>query len=292
MDDPISFRSAALSFVDFFHAPASPLPLAVFRIAFGIVLLIESLGLLRWGPHLFANAELRGGAGPLDSKRIAWLFRIHTLSCVCLALGLFTRIAAALVFLNFCFRSRRNWLVIQGGDNFAKFMSLLLIFSNAGGVLSIDHLLRLRWLGGAPEAASQWPMRLMQIQVSMVYLRTVCWKLQISQWMDGSAVFHSLYRNRSLRQLFRREVVQSLLARAPVTAFLTWSILAAETFIGIFLWFRETRIAALVVAVALHVALELGLSIKYFQWLMLTSLVLFVSPAEWEYLRTLVAAAM
>jgi Vitamin K-dependent gamma-carboxylase len=284
--DPFSLHGVVMAWNMFFHAPASPLPLAVFRFAFGAVLFVESLGLLRWGADLYGHGGIRGGAGRADGARVTWIFRLHTLSCLCLTLGLGTRLAAALVFVHFCFRTRRNWLLIQGGDNVAKFMSLLLVFSNAGGVLSLDHLLHWDWLGGSAAPTSQWAMRLMQIQICLIYLRTVCWKLRVKEWLEGSAVFHALYRNRSLRPFLRRPVMQSALAYAPVAAFLTWGTLAAETFVGVFLWFRETRLIALTVAVTLHVGFELGLAIKYFQWLMMAGLLLFVSP---ERLARLVA---
>ena len=116
--------------------------------------------------------------GDRSDRMVVWAFRIHTITCLALAVGFMTSAAAALVFVNFCFRTRRNWMVIQGGDNIAKFMSLLLVFSNAGGLLSIDHHLNLRWLGGYSGMASQWPMRLMQIQVSVIYVRTALWKLK------------------------------------------------------------------------------------------------------------------
>jgi hypothetical protein len=282
----LSLPGVARAWAEFFHAPASPLPLALFRIAFGSALLVESMGLWRCGDDLFGGRALgvvrRGGDA-------TWLFRLHSLACACLALGFLTRAAAALVFVHFCFRTRRNWLVIQGGDNVAKLLGLLLVFSNAGGVLSIDHLLHLGALGGADGPASQWPLRLMQIQISIVYLRTASWKLRAAEWLDGSAAFHALHRNINLRGVVDRESVRALVARAPVAALLTWGTLAAEIFVGVFVWFDETRYAALAVAVALHLGFELFLSIKQFQWIMLSSLLLFVTARDWATLAAALA---
>ena len=283
MSDPaISLHTFVRLWSDFFYAPQSPLSLAIFRIGFGAILFVESLGLWRWGSDLFGKRGLQAGSlGDRSDRMVVWAFRIHTITCLAVAVGFMTRAAAALVFLNFCFRTRRNWMVIQGGDNIAKFMSLLLVFSNAGGLLSIDHLLNLRWLGGYSGVASQWPIRLMQIQVSVIYVRTALWKLKASDWPDGSAVFHAVHRNLNLRSYFNSRSLYSRLAYGPITALLTWFTLAGELFTGIFIWFQETRNAAIVVGAVMHLGFELVFEIKQFQWLMLVSLLLFLTPHDW-----------
>jgi hypothetical protein len=271
---------------EFFFAPASPLPLAYFRIVFGVVLTIESLGLLRWGNHLFHPRGVRG-IDP-DDNRVRWVFCLHSISCICLSFGLLTRLAAAVIFVNFCFRTRRNWLVIQGGDNVAKLMSLLLVFSNCGGALSIDAHFGWHLIGGESQLAPQWPQRLMQLEVSIIYLRTASWKLRATEWLDGTAAFHALHRNINLRRFFNRRALQSLLSFSPVAALLTWSTLGSEVFVGVFLWFRETRNAAILIAVTMHLSFELFLSIKQFQWMMMTTLLLFLTTQDWDILRELI----
>jgi len=294
IEHPLSVQGLLRLWNDFFHAQESPLPLAMFRICFGGALFVESLGLLRWGSDLFGRPGIQNGAGRSigqSDRMTPWIFRIHTFSCLGVVVGLMTRVSAASVFLNFCFRMRRNWLVGQGGDNVAKYMAFLLIFSNAGGVLSVDHLLHWHWLGGTSEPASQWPMRLVQIQVSIIYLRTVFWKLRAKEWLEGTAVFYSLYRNVNLRGTRLVQGAASWLAYAPLAAMLTWFTLVAEVFIGVFVWFQETRNVALAVAVVTHLSYETFLAIKQFQWLMLASLLVFLTPHDWTSLRDAIQAA-
>jgi uncharacterized membrane protein YphA (DoxX/SURF4 family) len=280
----------------FFHYPDLPLSLAVFRILFGVLLATESVGLIRAGHELFSSARLAPAResiptrfGPLDARInlflffcnsnywIRTVFIIHTAACISLACGLFTRIAALMVFLNFASRSKQNWYITQSGDNVAKFLSLLLIFSNAGGALSLDSYFGLSWLGGATFAASQWPLRLMQVQISIVYLRTVQWKLRDPSWIDGTAVFHALHRNPHLRWNHLPKWTSS----GALVALMTWGTLLTEGAIGIFVWFRDTRWIGILVAVAFHGTLEVFLKLKYFQYMMIICLVLFVPSATW-----------
>jgi Vitamin K-dependent gamma-carboxylase len=131
----------------------------------------------------------------------------------------------------------------------------------------------------------------MQIQVSVIYVRTVLWKLKAKEWLDGSAVFYAVYRNLNVRRLFYEVGAYSWFACAPFAACLTWFTLTGELFTGIFIWFQETRNAALVVAAVTQLGFGLVFSIKQFQWLMLVSLLLFLTAQDWLTLRAAVESA-
>jgi uncharacterized membrane protein YphA (DoxX/SURF4 family) len=279
-----------------FHHPELPLGLAIFRILFGLLLSAESFGLIKRGHELFSNqalapveARLPLRFAPFDSQcnifllfrnTDAWIrvvFVVHTVSCALLTVGLFTRVAALLIFLNFASRSKQNWYVVQGGDNIAKLMTFLMIFSNAGGALSLDSFLGLRWVGGATGESSQWAQRLMQIQVSIVYLRTVMWKLKAREWIDGTAVFHAVYRNPH----FRWRSLPGWMEWGPVIAGMTWGTMLIETAAGTLVWFRETRYVTILAGTIFHATLEVFLKLKFFQYLSFLCLLLFVPNDAW-----------
>ncbi len=290
MGTELSLHTIAALWNSIFHSPDSPLSLAIFRIFFGLLLTYESIGLLKWGSDLFGTdglaltksppmpgeANIFSFFGGSDSW-VRMVFVIHTLNCVLVTVGLFTRIAALLIFVNFASRMKQNWFVIQGADNLAKFLSLLMIFSNAGALLSVDSLLHLSWTSGASVPSSQWAQRLMQIQVSIVYLRTVLWKLKIYGWIDGTAVFHAIYKNPH----YRRKTIPALMFDGPAIALMTWATLLAETAGGTLLWLRETRYLTMAAVVGFHVSLEVLLKLKYFQLMMIVCLLLFVPSEAW-----------
>jgi Vitamin K-dependent gamma-carboxylase len=290
----LDFSAVASLWNSVFHTPRSPLGLAVFRIVFGALLTCESLRLLgRSSAELFSLESLAtAGIAPAGypvtlfsafGNGRGWIrivFFLHTVSCMCLTAGFLTRVAAFLVFLNFASRTKQNILATQGGDYLAKMMALLLTFSNAGGALSVDALLHLTWFGGSTGLVSQWAQVLMQIQLSVVYLRSVLWKLRVANWRDGTASFHALYRNPSFR--FRK--FPPWLTSGPVIALMTWATLLTETAAGILLWFRETRYVMIGIALVFHLSFELFLNLKYFQYLMMACLLLFVPSEAWMHL--------
>lgn len=289
-DHVLTFGAIARVWNIVFHAPDLPVTLAVFRILFGMLLVAESGGLLVHGPNVFgatgfvlpeSGSSLRKmnlftfcrGSGPW----VRFVFAVHFACCGLLMIGLFTRIAAFLIFLNFASRSKQNWYATQGGDNLVKFVSLLLAFSNAGALYSLDSRLGFSWAGGAAAPASQWPQRLMQIQVSIVYLRTLSLKLKSSEWINGTAVFYALYGNPH----YRWHTFPRWLFLGPVIAFFTWVTLLSEGAAGTLIWIRETRYFAMAAIATVHLVIETFLRLKYFQLLMLTCLLLFVPCDTW-----------
>jgi hypothetical protein len=289
-DHFLTFRTLAETWNFVFHSHDVPVTLAIFRVLFGMLLAIESIGLTTHGADLFSTAGLAlpqqtfsyRGANLFTlfhgSRRwMRFIFTVHFVSCLLLTVGLFTRIAAFLIFLNFASRSKQNWYVIQGGDNVAKFMSLLLVFSNAGALYSLDAWFGFSWMSGSALPASQWPQRLMEIQVSVLYLRSCLLKLRVPNWIDGTAVFYALYGNPH----YRWRTLPSWLFSGPVIAFFTWGTLVSEGAAGTLMWVRETKYYAMAAIAAVHIGIEIFLRLKYFQYLMIICLVLFVTSDAW-----------
>jgi hypothetical protein len=289
-DHFLTLRTIEETWNSVFHSQDLPVALAIFRVLFGMLLTFESIGLTTHGADLFGAGGLALPQSAFSYRRTnlftlcrgsrAWMrfiFMVHFVSCLLLMVGLFTRISAFLIFLNFASRSKQNWYVIQGGDNLAKFMSLLLVFSNAGALYSLDSLLGFSWMSGSAVPASQWPQRLMEIQVSVVYLRTLSLKLKVPSWIDGTAVFYALYGNPH----YRWSTFPSWLFSGPVIALFTWGTLVSEAAAGTLMWVRETRYYAMAAIAMVHIVIEIFLRLKYFQYLMMICLVLFVPCDTW-----------
>ncbi len=279
----------------FFHAPESTLMLAIFRVAFGALLLVNACLLWRAAEFCFYPA----GALALEEhravfKKTTWsLFNhlpptigavhfvllLHFTGVLGLLFGFYTRPSAALVFITLTSLHSRNVYMLNGGDTLQRLLSFFLIFSQAGGALSVDV-----WLAGASETvADPWALRLMQVLVAIVYLRTTYWKLCGTTWRAGSATYYALslldYRRRKLPQWLARP----LFYRAA-----TYGTLVLEGALGALLWFDPLRYPLLLAGLVLHLGLQCFMRTGLFQWTMLTALLLFIKPADLhEWLKPL-----
>lgn len=279
----------------FFHAPESTLVLAIFRVAFGALLLVNACSLWRAAEFCFYPA----GALALEDQQIAFkritfsLFNhlpptsgsvhfvllLHIASVTGLLIGFYTQLSAALVFITLISLHSRNIYMVNGGDTLQRMLCFFLIFSHAGSALSIDA-----WLAGASEmVADPWALRLMQVLIAIVYLRTTYWKLRGATWREGSATYYAL----SLRDYERRKLPQWL-AQAWFYRTATYGTLALEGALGALLWFDPLRYPLLVAGLLLHLGLQWFMRIGLFQWTMLASLLLFLKPDDLrEWLKAL-----
>ena len=279
----------------FLFRPISPVPIALYRIMFGALVLIK-LAFLFPDRHVFFGDE---GVFPLaDSLRyspltarftvLAWLprrpwtveavFAVALVAAGCLTAGFLTRLSAAVVWICLVSLHYRNALILNSGDAFLRLVSFYLVFSAAGRALSVDRWLRVRRGAeppGPPPPAAPWAQRLIQLQLALVYLATVYWKLHGHTWVHGTAVYYA-----SRIQEYARFPVPYLFDHLWTIKLLTWGTLAVEFAMAVLVWFKDLRYPVLLVALTLHLGLEYSMNIQLFQWLMITAFVLFIDPED------------
>lgn len=281
----------------FFHRPEPVNGLAVFRILFGLIVL---LNWILFAPDLLVWLGARGVLTPETARRLTggrlnlfailpatdgWVLAVFAVAVVAalgLTLGYRTRWCAALTFLTIVSIHHRNPLVLHSGDTLMRLIAFLLIFSPAGDALSLDRRLG-RGVDRAdgPVLRPPWAQRLIQLQVAILYFATAWWKIGSDAWRDGIAVYYVL----RLVDFQRFPLpLEWLWIQSPaVTRLLTWTTLAVEFAMALLVWVPRLRYPVLAAAVCLHLGLEYTLNIPVFQLLMLACLVLFVPP--WDVVR-------
>ncbi|MEZ4384584.1 MAG: hypothetical protein R3A79_24865 [Nannocystaceae bacterium] len=240
-----------------------PRPLALFRIALALLVLIDidSLGeqllflfsdegLLSAdnAQELFAPAQFRGygdghageprgffGLSGLaqhftdarfsalffwDSPTAVWIhLALFNLAGVAMAIGLWTRTAAALTFALFCSLLHRDPIFWEGTELILRCLLFYVVVSRSGHALSVDNWLRCRRLrragalsipggpgdgAGAPPSPAHprglaaiyrqipaWPRRLMILQIAALYFYTGAVK-NGPVWAAGDALYYAL----------------------------------------------------------------------------------------------------
>ena len=114
----------------------------------------------------------------------AWIWRIYWATCataLCLAVGVWTRIAAVATWFLYVAMIQRNLMSFNGETGILAFTLLGLAFAPAPQRLSIDHLVLKRPL---PTRAEVWPARFIQLNMCLMYLFTTLAKL-LGSWDVG-----------------------------------------------------------------------------------------------------------
>ncbi|MEM9745131.1 MAG: HTTM domain-containing protein [Actinomycetota bacterium] len=260
--------------------PVSAFPLAIVRIGVGFALVLWTTSMAFdvgdlldddaiVGPE-FATAafgiELTGDV----AIRLALVGL--ALAGLAVLLGFRPALFAVIAFVLLTLLQRRNPVILNSGDLILRNLTVLLALTPCGAALSIDRLRRHGRvaLRTAPRVAP-WGLRLIQLQVVVVYLFAV-WGKSGASWTSGTAV-STAFR---LEDLQRFGAPSFLVESVLIVAALTWGTLVVELALATLLWVRRARPILIVVGVLLHVLIDVFLLVGVFGITMIAGLMAFL----------------
>jgi hypothetical protein len=263
----------------------SALPLALLRIVTGALTLVWAVLLyfdvdplltyLRVEPDQdILWWQLLPGLSPTGVKALCLLLAGTSFL---LMVGLWSRFSAWGVFLLTLGLQRFNPAAFNGGDLIMRgVLQLGVALGPSGAYLSMDSLRRGGWNRPIP-LIEAWPIRFVQLHISIGYLLTFYLKTRGDTWFDGTALWYAL----NLDDLARFDVPDVLVA-PPLGTILTLLAVLTEAFVGLGVWWRRTRPLALLAGIALHVGIALLLEIGFFSIVMVASYIAFVPSSATE----------
>ncbi|NND13498.1 MAG: HTTM domain-containing protein [Acidimicrobiia bacterium] len=244
--------------------------LAVLRIGVGLAVMFDIL--LTYLPY----TELLYGAGslgapdplgnaftsrlwfwsPLGDVGSQWIWIVILLtwaaSAGLLALGLRPKIAAAACLLIALFVSNANPYIFNSGDSVRDILLFYLMLSPSGAVWSFDS----RNDPSEEVYVSPWSLRVLFVQMAIIYLVNGISKAQSQIWLNGGAL-HYILSTHDWSLL-------SISLPFWMTRIATWVTLIWELAFVLLVANRPTRKVTLWIGVMFHVATLLTLRIGFF----------------------------
>jgi hypothetical protein len=209
------------------------------------------------------------------------LLLLAAVAAVAMSLGFLTRLATATTFVIVAynlflstthFHNNRAYLVIVLG---------LLAAAPCGRELSLDAWVRRR--RGRPAldpSAPAWPLWLLRFECAAIYGASGLSKLVDPDWFGGTVTWQRVVQARD--QLDGWPLPDWAVSVLTDRGFHTGAakmIVLTELFIAVGLWSRGTRYAAVWVAVAFHIAIEVSASVQVFSYLGIAVLVIWAVPS-------------
>ncbi len=274
-------------------------PLSLFRIFFGALLLKNALYSIPLAQLFYSDEGIvprarfwqdpalvgLDGFSLLHYLPAAWMailfFAFWAACSLGLLVGYRTRWMAILIYLCKLSILHRNPFPLSGADHVMTVLSFWMIFLPLNHYYSLD-----RWLAkrrgdftSLPYTTYAFPLRMIQIQVALIYLFTSYMKWQGVLWRTGDALYYTFQQNGYLLPtgIWLGEVGPLWLLRL-----LTWSTLLIE--IGftllVFSPFLQpwARAAGLFLTACVHLGIALTMSIPDFSLVMWISYLLFLEP--------------
>ena len=261
--------------------PVDPAGLAAFRILFGLIMAVAAARFVANGwvyellvapPYHFTYLGF-DWVKPLSHGAMLAGFAVMGTAALALALGLYTRVAAAIFCVLFSYAELIDKATYLNHYYLASLLALLLVFIPSEKVWSIDAWRRRRRgiaTAASVPALSYWVLR---AQMAVVYGYAGLAKLD-ADW---------LFRAEPLRTWLRARVESPLLtglAGEPWVAFtMSWAGALFDLSVVPLLVFRRTRPFALAAAVAFHLSIWLLFPVGVFSFVMLAAISVFFDPS-------------
>lgn len=277
----------------FWFERSSPLPVCAFRILLGLLILqvelLKSPDWLNWyGPHsVYSMNSCQQYLGawcinlmpflPQCDATIYGFMTVYLIATLFFTLGLFTRWSTIITYIMLTTLDHRNPLILNGGDTFLRCCMFWMLFAPAGELLSVD-----RWLkkkrGEPVDADPQcavWPLRLLQLQLMVVYCQCFWSKTLGHTWLDGTALYYVLHEREYLRFPLPLNI-----ENIWVSKILTYGTFVIEFAMWALIWIKELRYYVLGATMMLHLGIEYVMNIPVFEQAMMAALVLFVDSKD------------
>jgi len=268
----------------FWFRPEPMYTLGLVRMAFGALAVLWTLWLLPVLGDLFfpdgvvaTPPSLRYTWGVFaiwpNSQAIVIGWVVLLAAAIALTVGWHSRLAAVLVVVLILSFHRRDPYIFNAGDIVVRLEAIFLAVSPCGAALSLDQRRRAGAFWSA-QSRPVWPIRLLQVQLSIIYLASVQTKLAGQSWLQGTAVSYAL----RLEDMQRLPPPDSVTTNALIMNAATWGAMAVELAVGILVWNRRCRPWVVAAGVALHLGIDINIEVGIFSYAMFVLYLAWISP--------------
>lgn len=261
--------------------PTSILPLVVFRIGFGILMLVGTVRFVHngWVGTFYIQPVFHftylgfGWVKPLPAPAIYLVFAALALFSIFIAVGLFYRVSAVAFFILFTYVELLDQAFYLNHYYLVSLLSFLLIFLPAHRKWSLDSLRRpaLR-----TDVIPAWAIDALRLQIGIVYVLAGIAKLN-ADWL-----FSAMPLTIWLRANTDFPLIGSLFDQRWVAYLFSWGGALYDLTIPFFLLWRKTRFLALVTVVVFHIMTEMLFPIGMFPWIMIVSSFIFLDEVDYR----------
>jgi hypothetical protein len=252
-----------------------PLPVSLYRISLGLLITIMYAALYpNWERFYSADGMISlhdadlvrpiqdpwsvfyWADGVMDPR---WFWLLGFLAALAFTAGWLTRIATIILYVLESSMIHRNLAVVNGEDLVFRMLLFYSCFAPLGFSLSIDSWLRKKrdqpnTPAGLPRI---WPVRLMQVNVAMVYAFAILYRLadKAGEWIHGDAIYWAM-----MSSVWSRWPLPALLygpLGMLLSRVITYSTILIELAFPFLVWFRRPRPYVLIAVTCLQIGIAL-----------------------------------
>lgn len=285
-----SIKDIVNSWNEFFFKPQPVESIAIFRILWCTMLLVAALFDFQnihdfYGPHaILSLATVKSQFQTFhlnifhlfnaSYEFVYILFGVYILALISSIIGFYSRTSLVIALIAMVSFHQRNIWLLSSSELLMRLTMILLVCSPSGHAYSVDSLLGRKFpLFKKERIWSPWALRLIQIQLAVVYLWTFWHKLKGDTWFDGTALYYA-----TRLDAMKNFPVPFILDWLPAIKLMTWMTLFLELALGTLIWFKEFRRPLIILGIGFHLSIEYMMSIPFFEIVMILLLTTYIEP--------------
>jgi len=211
----------------------------------------------------------------------AAFFGLEAAAALALLLGYFTRVATCLSWVLLASLHDRNLLIINAGDELLRMLLLWSMFLPLGRVWSIDAWRKSPKQPAAGSVVSIASAAIL-LQMCLVYWFSAFFKYN-DVWKDGLGLYYSLNYD-----AYAKPLAATLLEHPQLLHALSLATLWGEALLPVLLFVpwgaRWLRLVVVAAFFALHIGIELTLTVGLFSYISMCGWLVFLPPEFWNFL--------
>jgi hypothetical protein len=266
--------------------------LSALRIGVGLVVLIDAL------VHYLPQAGDFFGANSLGSAEVfshgfqtryrwtilggfeepAWsnvFLIVWAIAAICLTVGLWARLSALICWIISLSVIGANWYIHNSGDNVRSIELLYLMLAPCAAAWSLAGRRKSgEVVAGGKVYVPAWPLRVLFIQMMIIYFFNGFYKLLGQDWRAGNVMYYVMANLAWTRVSYAQFPLPPLF-----TQVLSWTVLTWELGFPALVCMPSTRKITLWMGVAFHIGTAIFLPLGPFPWYMIC---LYLPLVPWE----------
>lgn len=168
---------------------------------------------------------------------------------------------------------QRNYSVNFGADIIASLFLFYMSFANSCERLSLLNLLTKKKIFASSDILSSVMIRMMQVQISVIYAYTGWEKLKGGSWWDGTALWSVMANPQMTTMDF--SFLRSVWWVMPIVAYMT---VIFEIYFPVMVAWSKTRNLWLIVGFLFHTGIGVFMGLGPFATVMMSTYFLFINP--------------
>lgn len=289
-------KSVVTSIHDFFFAEEVPYGAALVRILVPLVASIPMWMRLPRVRELYTSDGVptqifelfgEGAVLPVFAPEVAIpLYGVMLFCLACSVVGFKTRWSLGIATVLFAYFNPLDAIsTLTKYSVIASHMLLLLTFSHAGEVWSVDAWLKKRRQGipsMVPRAFPVWPVRLMQILFAYIYFGAGITKIQTQEFFSGEQMRYWMLSNWN----YDNPVGEWMAMWSPILLFSAYITVLWETMFAVLVWRPRMRLIVLAIGAAFHLGTWVLLGLRIFPLLCISCYFAFFCERDLVILRS------